>query len=371
MARMKLPERGILRVTEVREGHSHEKIIGIITAPGIRSRRVDHKTDQRGRCAVGQELAVLVDRANPSRFAILWDEPVTGAGSPQSFLYDPGGQPISPQDIAALVKAGLDQAFRQRGRPVPPHVAARIEQAMIRLSQAGPPGENVGEAIGQALSHALGGYGAAGGPPYGQPSNPAGGQPFNPAGGQPFNPAGGQPLNPAGGQPYGAGAGQSYGPPSDPSGGPPFGQGGQGGQGAAGFPQVSWADQGGQGGQGAAGFPQVSWADQAAPGAGPQPGFDPAQPTQFPAGGGGELASAIVLAAQDVAPMPGFAAPGGAIDVTLEVRRADGSIYTTHTRLSVITPERRAAVATPGTRLTVRIDPNDPTRVQIVPHGQF
>jgi hypothetical protein len=341
MARMKLPERGILRVTEVREGHSHEKIIGIITAPGIRSRRVDHKTDQRGRCAVGQELAVLVDRANPSRFAILWDEPATGAGSPPSFQYDPGAPPISPQDIAARVEAALDQAFRQRGRPVPPHVAARIEQAMIRLSQAGPPGETVGEAISPALGQALGGYGAAGGPEYGQPY------------GQPFNPAGGQPFNPAGGQPYGAGPGQSYGPPpSDPSGGPPFGQGGQSGQGAA-------------------GFPQVSWADQAAPGAGPQPGFDPARPAQFPAGGGGELASAIVLAAQDVAPMPGFAAPGGAIDVTLEVRRADGSIYTAHTRLSVITPERRAAVATPGTRLTVRIDPNDPTRVEIVPHGQF
>src|SRR5579863_4256277 len=314
MAHMKLPERGILRVTEVHEGHSHEKIFGIITAPGIRPTRVDHKTDQRGRCAVGQELAVLVDRANPSRFAILWDEPATGAGSPPSFLYDPGAPPISPQDIAARVEAALDQAFRQRGRPVPPHVAARIEQAMIRLSQAGPPGETFGEAIGQALGHALGGYGAAGGPQYGQSY----GQPFDPAGGQPY----GQPFNPADG------------PPFDPSGGPPFGQGGQGGQGAA-------------------GFPQVSWADQAAPGAGPQTGFDPARPAPFPAGGGGELASAIVLAAQDVAPMPGFAAPGGAIDVTLEVRRADGSIYTTHTRLSVITPERRAAVATPGTRLTV------------------
>src|ERR1700751_4632473 len=108
MARMKLPERGILRVTEVHEGHSQEKIAGIITAPGIRPTRVDHKTDQRGRCAVGQELAVLVDRANPSRFAILWDEPAAVAGSPPSFQYDPGGQPISPQDIAARVEAALD-----------------------------------------------------------------------------------------------------------------------------------------------------------------------------------------------------------------------------------------------------------------------
>jgi hypothetical protein len=361
MARMKLPERGILRVTEVREGHSHEKIIGIITAPGIRPTRVDHKTDQRGRCAVGQELAVLVDRANPSRFAILWDEPATGAGSPSSFQYDPGGPPISPQDIAARVEAALDQAFRQRGRPVPPHVAARIEQAMIRLSQAGPPGETVGEAISQALGHALGGYGAAGGPQYGQSY----GQPFNPAGGPQY----GQPFDPAGGPPYGAGPGQSYGPPSDPAGGPPYGAGP--GQSYEPPSDPSGGPPFGQGGQGAAGFPQVSWADQTAPGAGPQTGFDPARPTQFPAGGGGELASAIVLAAQDVAPRPGFAASGGAIDVTLEVRRADGSIYTAHTTLSVPSPERRAAVATPGTQLSVRIDPNDPARVEIDPYGRF
>jgi hypothetical protein len=319
MAHMKLPERGILRVTGVREGHSHEKITGIITAPGIRPRRVDHKTDQRGRCSVGQELAVLVDRADPSRFAILWDEPATAAGSPASFQYGPGsgfppaavamgpgGQPISPQDIAARVEAALDQAFAQRGRPVPPQVAARVAQAMSRLSQAGPQGEAISDAINQALSHAPG-------QPYGQPFNPAGGQPFNPPGGPAF----------------------------------------------------------GQGGQEAAGFPQVSWTEQDVPGAGPQPGFNRAQPAQFSSGGGGgEVASAIVTAAQDVPTAPGFAAPGGAVDVTLEVRRADGSIYTAHTRLSVTTPERRAALA-PGTRLQVRIDPNDPARVEIDAYGQF
>ena len=328
MAHMKLPERGILRVTGVHEGHSHEKITGIITAPGIRPTRVGHKTDQRGRCAVGQELAV--DRADPSRFAILWDEPVTaaGAGFPPSFQYGPGsstvagygpdGRPISPQDIAARVEAALDQAFRQQGRQVPPNVAARVEQALNRLGQAGPQGQAISEAINQALNHAPGLYGPAAGQPYGQPGDPAGAQPY------------GQPFNPAGGSAYG------------------------------------------QGGQEAGGFPQVSWAQQDVPGAGPQAGFNPGQPAQFPAGGGGgELASAIVLAAQDVPPMPGYAAPGGAVDVTLEVRRADGSIYTARTRVSVTAPERRAAVATPGTRLSVRIDPNDPNRVEIETYGQF
>ena len=334
MRHMKLPERGTLRVTGVHDGHSHSRISGVITAPGISPTRVEHQTDQRGRCAVGQELPVLVDQADPSRFAILWDEAAAGAGSPSPYMYDPGpgfpstgmamgpgGQAMSPQDLAARVEAALDQAFRQQGRPVPPHVAARVEQALSRLGQAGPQGQAMSEAINQALSHAAG-------PPYAQPYGP----PFNPAGGQPYA--------------------QPYGQPFNPAGGPAFGQGGQGGPEAAGFPQVSWTDQG------------VS-------GAGPQAGFNPAQPAQSPAGGRGELASAIVLAAQDVAPMPGFTAPGASVDLTLEVRRADGSIYTARTRLSVPTPERRAAVATPGTRLSVTIDPNDPTRVEIDTYGPF
>lgn len=35
---------------------------------------VEHKADDRGRWAGGQELPVLVDRADPSKFVILWDE---------------------------------------------------------------------------------------------------------------------------------------------------------------------------------------------------------------------------------------------------------------------------------------------------------
>ncbi len=127
----------------------------------------------------------------------------------------------------------------------------------------------------------------------------------------------------------------------------------------------------GQGGPAASGFPQVSWDDQGVPGSGTPGAFNPAQPAQFLAGGGGEPASAIVVSAQDVAPTPGFAAPGGAVDLTLQVRRADGSVYTAQTRVSVTTPERRAAVATPGTRLHVMIDPNDPSRVEIVLRGDL
>jgi len=160
------------------------------------------------------------------------------------------------------------------------------------------------------LEQALSRLGQAG--PQGQAISDAINQALSHSAGQPY----GQPVNPAAGQPYAQ--------PFDPAVGQPCGQ-----------------------------------------------PFNPAQAAQSPAGSGGELASAIVLAAQDVAPMPGFAAPGAEVDLTLEVRRADGSVYTAHTRLSVTTPERRAAVATPGTRLSVLIDPNDPAKVEIDPYGQF
>jgi len=355
---MKLPERGLLRVTGVHDGHSHSRISGVITAPGIAPSRVEHKIDERGRVTMGQELPVLVDCADPSRFAILWDEAGNATGAPSSFQYGPGvdvsstalsigpdGRPLSaalPPDMAARVEAALDQAFSQRGRPMPPGVAARVEQALDRaLGQAGLQGQGISEAISQALGRAAGQpYGAAGGPPFGQ------------GGAQPFDPAAGPSYSQGGAQSYGQGGAQ----PFDPAAGPSYGQRGQ------------WGAQ--PYGQEATGFPQVSWTDQQVSGAGPQGGFSPAQPAQFPTSGG-EPASAIVLAAQDVAPGPGFAAPGAAVDLTLEVRRADGSVYTAHTTLSVPTPERRAAVATPGARLSVLIDPNDPARVEIDPYGRF
>src|SRR5579862_4790294 len=328
MRHMKLPERGTLRVTGVHEGHSHSRISGVITSPGIRPTRVEHKIDERGRVTNGQDLPVLVDRADPSRFVILWDEAGNAPGAPSSFQYGPGAdvlmgsedQPFGatlPQGMAAQVEAALEQAFSQRGRAMPPGVAARVEQALDQaLGQAGLQGRGISDAISQALGRATG-------------------QPYGAAGGSPYSQGGAQPFDPATGQPYG-----------------------QGGQ---------WGAQ--PYGQGASGFPQVSWTDQPGSGAGAPGGFNPGAPSPSPAGGG-ELASATVLAAQDVAPGPGYAAPGAAVDLMLEVRRADGSVYTARTTVSALTPERRAAVATPGARLSVLIDPNDPTRVQIDPYGR-
>ncbi len=178
------------------------------------------------------------------------------------------------------------------------------------------------------------GYGPSGAQPFGQPSGQPGQQPYSQPGQQPFGQPGQQPFS------------QPAQPPAAPSpGGAAFGQ-----QGSA-FPQVSWHE------------PQTPAASQlATPPAEP----DPAEAAQFFASGAGEHASAVVLGVQDVPPGPGFAPPGGVADLMLEITRADGSVYTAPLRLSFATPDRRAAIASPGSRLRVRIDPNLPTRVAIV-----
>ena len=86
------------------------------------------------------------------------------------------------------------------------------------------------------------------------------------------------------------------------------------------------------------------------------------------ASGGGERASAVVLDAREIAIPPGMpSAPAGMVDISLEIRRADGTRYTTVTRVGFSTPERRARVATPGTQLTVLIDPGDRSQIAIAP----
>jgi hypothetical protein len=87
-----------------------------------------------------------------------------------------------------------------------------------------------------------------------------------------------------------------------------------------------------------------------------------------------DVATATVLACHN-ARVPAFAmsqAPGGIVDLTLDVRLADGYEYSTKTRVAFSTPERRAKATEKGTELPVRVDPADPNRVVIdidrIPH---
>jgi hypothetical protein len=107
-------------------------------------------------------------------------------------------------------------------------------------------------------------------------------------------------------------------------------------------------------------------------GAGPNGGFTPAQAAQAVSSQSGEQGTAVVLDAREVPTQPGFPVPpGGRSELLLEVTRADGTLYQTRTVIAFSTPERRTAIATPGTRLRVRIDPNAPERVAIDPAGTF
>jgi hypothetical protein len=281
------------------------------------------------------------------------------------------------------------------GQPLPPQAAARVDSALGRMFGQGG-GQMFGRVISQAVGEALGeaaersikratedALGPFGGTALGRRAGRTAGRVFGGAVGQAgevvFGRGGNQPFGLGGNQPY-AQPGQAQPdqaqpgqqpfsqpgqqPPPAPPGGAPFGQ-----QGSA-FPQVSWTDEPPASATGsAAGAGQIPGAGQAPAAAQPAPpsgGSGPGDAAQFFASGAGEHASAVVMAVQDVSPGQEFVPPGGLADLMLEITRADGSVYHAPARLSFATPERRAAIATPGTQLRVRIDPNLPTRVAIV-----
>ena len=434
---MKYPERGTLRITGTAEhpaaGPSGIRITGVITAPGVPAQNVEHETDAGDRLVGAQELPVLVDRADPSRFTILWDEiQPTSWRDPQ----DPLGQEVAGLNAAAGMGAGGQQSDRPEsalGRMFGQGGGRQMLGQMISQAVGDALGEAAESSVRRATEDALGPFGgrrlgrvagrtagrllgAAGdvafgqrGGTYGVPgvpgAQPGSGQPGQPGYGQPGYDQPGQPgygqpgydqanpgqANPGqGGQPgYGPSGQSGYGqpgqpgasqpsfnqpsfnqpsfnqpapPPPAPGGGAPFG-------GSSGFPQVSWSDQSQASAAGPAALGQAA-AAAASFAAGqqtPAPGVpDAAGAAEFFASGAGEHASAVVTGVQDVPPGAGFVPPGGIADLALEITRADGTVYVTQTRLSFATPERRASVATPGTRLTVRLDPNLPTRVAIV-----
>jgi hypothetical protein len=96
---------------------------------------------------------------------------------------------------------------------------------------------------------------------------------------------------------------------------------------------------GGQGGQGAV------------------PGQNTAMPTTETTG--------VVTGVHDVPQPVPLPAGTSQADLSLDVRRPDGSTYGVTTRLGFRTPARRDAIAVVGKQLPVLVDQNDPGRVQI------
>ena len=307
---MKDPIRGTFRVTGFYDAHPSSsppgtRITGVITAPGIPATPAEHKTDSRGRWAGANELPVLVDRADPSRFAILWDEV----------------KPVSWKDQER--QAAQAEADRINGRTAG---APDAEGASGGPGVAGVPGT-------------AGGPGVAGGPGAG---GFPGSSPFQ------FTVSPGVTVSPE----VAFDDVVTIGPDGQPA--------------SLSLPPEVAAQMGEQVGEAIrkalGGLASGTGGDSAAA---PYGGFDPAEAVRAMASRSGEQATAVVLAVEDK-PTSGFLTPpGGAADLTLEITRADGSVYTTHTVIMFSTPQRRAAIAAVGKRLGVFIAPNNPAKIAI------
>jgi hypothetical protein len=291
---MKDPVRGIFRVTGFYDAHPSSsppgtRITGVIVADGLPATPAEHKVSGREHWADSKELPVLVDRTDPSRFVILWDEV----------------KPVSWQD-------------RERQ-------AAQAEADRLNAITSQVTGDLPADA------GAFGGFGGAGAPGTGSPFD------FNATAEVAFDDV--MTVGPDG---------QVHKTTLPP-------------EAAAGVEAAVRQALEGLG-------PMLAGEASGTP----YGGVNPVEAARMVASRSGERATAIVVAVEDKKPRrAALTPPGGMADVTLEVTRADGSIYTTHTVIGFSTPERRAIVAVVGKRLNVFIDPTSPSKLAIDTAGLF
>src|SRR5450755_419504 len=192
---MKQPERGVLRVSGFHHAHSSSsgRITGVITAPGIPDTPVEHKVDDHDRWTGVQEVPVLVDRADPSKFVILWDEvqPASWGDQMQAIQSDADrmntGPGVRVTSTTTFVTTGPDGE-----RVISPEIAAKMQAVAKTFGKLG--GKDLSQMISQALEQASG-------QPSGQAFGPGDPQAFHQAGGQAFGAVDPQAFHQPGGQP--------------------------------------------------------------------------------------------------------------------------------------------------------------------------
>jgi hypothetical protein len=190
---IKYPERGVLRVIGRHDEHSRPsttgtRIAGIITAPGMPAARIEHKMEDPARWEGVTAVPVTVDRNDPSKFVVMWEELESGAWQDPGDVNPvgagaPGGFGPNVVRTSASIRIGPDNM--PINVPIPPEAAARVQSAMGKLfgqGRGGVLGQALSEAVGEALSEATGlSYNRQ--PPINQPYNQSYGQPP----GQPYN----------------------------------------------------------------------------------------------------------------------------------------------------------------------------------------
>lgn len=126
--KMKYPERGTLRVTGIADARPPRILVtGVITAPSIQATTVEYSTEDRDRWAGVEEVAVLVDRSDPARFLVLWDEPVA------STTFQP------PWPLSERMSAWLEQSLGESFGPGHEAEALAMRETIIEvLAEDGP-----------------------------------------------------------------------------------------------------------------------------------------------------------------------------------------------------------------------------------------
>jgi hypothetical protein len=204
---IKYPERGVLRVIGLHDGHSHPsrtgtRIAGIITAPGIPATRIEHKMEDPARWAEHKALPVLLDRTDPTKFIVLWEELESGSWQDPGDVdprYASAPSTFGPNVISTSSSITIGPDGRPINVPMSPEAAARVQSALGKVFGSGR-GQILGQVIGEAVEQALG---QATGQPYGQRTPQ---QPYGQGAPQPYGQ--GNPRQPYGqptptGQPFG------------------------------------------------------------------------------------------------------------------------------------------------------------------------
>jgi hypothetical protein len=183
---MKHPERGILQVTEVRDTQHGVHVTGIITAPGIRPTVVEHKSEDRKQWAGVHKVPVMVDRADPSKFEVLWYEVESGWSEQDELPQQVGMNSYQPNATVSftstIVTTGPDGTTVSTS--MSPEAAAHMEGLLNEaFGQGGLLGKAKGmraalemrnQALSQGAQGAQGSERAQAGPPPGQPGGYAG-----------------------------------------------------------------------------------------------------------------------------------------------------------------------------------------------------
>jgi hypothetical protein len=128
---LKHPVRGTLRITGLREERPPRvRVTGVISAPGMPDATVEHKADDGGRWAGAHLLPVIVDRSDPSRFVVLWEEAQAGLPVQREPRW-----PLSPR-----MAAKFEEWFGPESEYVgDEEIAVGLREAMLEtLEEMGP-----------------------------------------------------------------------------------------------------------------------------------------------------------------------------------------------------------------------------------------